>query len=119
MSRISTRGERFVDTVDTALFDDPVPIIEPFVCVISECSPVGTIDNSMIYCINNVLFFSLTKSKYDNITEDGSAYLQLREVPLNYQGGGFESGVDQYETVRHPCQHLVSKLALKFSFNIK
>ena len=70
----------------------------------------------MIYQINNVMFFSLTSSKYDAVVENGSAFVQQRDPALayQYQGTQFEGVInqEQFETIRHPCKDLVTNRSL-------
>jgi hypothetical protein len=78
-------------------------VSEPFLCVIDDATAIGEIEGSRIYRINNVIFFSLTSSKYDQITENGSSFIQLRDLSsINLDGTQ-----DQFETIRHPCSYLV------------
>ena len=61
----------------------------------------------MIYQVNNVLFFSLTSQKYDNIADNGASYVLKRDL-TPFQISQLENPADQFETVRHPCRELVS-----------
>lgn len=70
--------------------------------------------------VDNVMFFSLTSKKYDQVANNGAAYLQKRDPST--MSGGYQSAAnvdymveqatagglsEQYETVKHPCRELV------------
>lgn len=83
---------------------------EPFLCLVSDCSPVGDLELSSIYRVNNVIFFSLTTDKYDNTSADGASFTQQKD--LTYQApGSYDNYPEQLETLRHPCQHLQRMLS--------
>ena len=102
---------------------------DPFVCVITDCNPVGKLDGSTIYRINNVMFFSLTSNKYDDVISNGSAFIQARDSSASggataagsfYDNYGMEGGESQYETVKHPCsalQRFLSSGSFYFSYD--
>jgi hypothetical protein len=69
---------------------------------------VGTIeDGAHVYRINNVMFFSLTADTYDNLAENGSAYIHQRDTS-SMQMQALDDPSDQYETLKHPCNQIVS-----------
>lgn len=68
---------------------------------------MGNVEGSMVYQINNVLFFSLTNQKYDNYSDNGASFVQKRDL-TQYQVSQLESPADQFETVKHPCRELVN-----------
>ena len=95
---------------------------EPFICVITECSALGVIEKSTIYSIDNVMFFSLTTNKYDQISENGLSYIQAKEFQQTFQTDyGYDSqGTEQYESIRHPCnqiQRFLSSGSFYFSYD--
>ncbi|KAI3639961.1 hypothetical protein MIR68_002002 [Amoeboaphelidium protococcarum] len=81
---------------------------EPFVCVITDQTLVGKMEGSSIYRINNVMFFSLTNPRYDNVSDNGSSYLVKKEFSGggNVQFGPDGQLIEDYESIRHPCAHL-------------
>jgi hypothetical protein len=88
-------------------------IKETFICVVDDCQPVGDIDGSTVFRINNVLFFSLTSERYDKIADNGASFIVERDFVPQYQMqmSALDNAEDpqqqQYETLKHPCQALV------------
>lgn len=56
--------------------------------------------------IINVMFFSLTSDKYDNVSDaTGSSFIQQKELN-QFQRDNLEE--ELYETIKHPCAGLVN-----------
>jgi hypothetical protein len=90
---------------------------EPFICVVTDCSLVGILEDQSIYRINNVMFFSLISDQYDEISDDGKSYVVSREIIA------YESNLDSTEVnerFKHPCrdvQRFLSSGSFYFSYN--